>query len=117
MFSTINAVARYTRANLPAARDARSVGLEDIPVFRPESRILPCLVEHAVADHERLEVASHETAEGVLGRAHDGLAAHIEARVDEDGTTRARLERRQQRVKTRIGVPVHGLDARRIIDV
>src|SRR5436190_1821273 len=75
------------------------------------------LSQITVADSKNVELVSHETAERVLRRAHDGLAAHIEARIHEDRTASFPLERGEQRVIAWIGVLVHGLDAGRVINM
>src|SRR5689334_14903896 len=48
-------------------------------------RVLRVLREEAIADRQHLDVGPHETAEGVLGRFDDRLAAHVERRIDEHG--------------------------------
>ena len=65
-----------------------SIELEGVLVVDPERRVLVVLVEKAVAGHQHLDVGAHETAERVLRRAHDGLAAHIEAVLTTTGQAR-----------------------------
>ena len=55
-----------------------SVRVEGVAVVELQGRQLLALLEEAVADGEHVELGAHEAAEGVLGRAHDGLAAHVE---------------------------------------
>ena len=62
-------------------------------------------------------MGTHEAPKRILGRAHDRLAAHIEAGVDYDRAAGLALERRNQRVVTRIGVLVHCLNARRVVNM
>src|SRR5258706_2019735 len=101
----------------PAALGLSSVRVEGILIVELERRILPRLVEEAVADDERLDLGTHEAAERVLGRADDRLAAHVEAGVDEHRAAGRRLERLEQAVETGVGLLVHRLDARRVVDV
>src|SRR5437868_1159515 len=56
-----------------------SVQLEAPLIVLTKRRALPLLREIAVSGRKNLDVGSHEAAEGVLGRAHDRLAAHVEA--------------------------------------
>src|SRR5262249_9168819 len=44
------------------------------------------LVQHAVFEHQQVHVGASEAAVGVLRRADDRLATHVEARVDEHRT-------------------------------
>src|SRR5262245_25772705 len=97
--------------------DDTLVRLELVLVVDLELRILLRLAQHAVADDEKLDLVAHEAAEGVLGRAHDRLAAHVEACVDQNSAAGLLLEARDQRMETRAGVGVHRLYTRRIVDV
>src|SRR5688500_10124133 len=75
---------RFARSEpRPAGAAGGSVELEGILVVDLQRRILRLLGEQAVADGERLDVAAHEAAEGVFGRAHDRFAANVEAGVDQ----------------------------------
>jgi len=49
--------------------------------------------------------------------AHDWLAAHVEARINNCWTAGQRLELRDQRVIARIGISMHSLDPGGIIEV
>src|SRR5215510_12979769 len=97
--------------------DDTLVRLELVLVVDLERRVLLGLAQHAVADDEQLDLVAHEAAEGVLGRADDRLAAHVEARVDQDAAAGLLLEARDQCVEARVGVGVHGLHAGRIVDM
>jgi hypothetical protein len=46
---------------------------------------LVLLQDDEALEHEHVHVGVHEAAVGVLGRAHDRLAAHVEAGVDDTG--------------------------------
>src|SRR5207245_2465401 len=100
--------ARFSASNRFSLRRrrpfARSIKLESRFVILFQRRILAFLAQIAVADREDVELVSHETAERVLRRTHDGLAAHIEARIHEDRTASFPLERGEQRVIAWIGV-------------
>src|SRR5262249_15227043 len=93
------------------------VELEGVLVVELEGRILVFLLEEAVADHQHLDLAAHEAAEGVLGRAYDRLAAHVERGVDHDRAPGLRLEGRDQVMKRGVGFAMHRLDAARVVDV
>src|SRR5881397_3078308 len=69
-----------------------SVRLELVLVVDFERRVLLGLAQHAVADDEELDLVAHEATEGILGRADDGLAAHVEARVDQHAAAGLLLE-------------------------
>src|SRR5262245_50905362 len=75
--------ARTTRRAARRPGCAASVKLEGFLVVELELRVLPILAQEAVADGEALDFRSHEAAEGVARRAHDRLAAHVEAGVDQ----------------------------------
>ena len=81
-----------TKVRVRARRRHASIELEGILVVPPESRVLIFLPQEAVADGQHLDLGAHEAAEGVLRRADDGLAAHVEAGVDEDRAAGAVLE-------------------------
>ena len=49
---------------------------------------LAALIQKKRPEHETIHLRSHEAKVGVPGRAHDGLAPDIEARVDEHRTSR-----------------------------
>src|SRR5215471_5739312 len=100
----------------PRRRDG-SIELEGIFVAPPEAFRLIVLPQETIPDGQDLDLRPHETAEGILRGAHDGLSAHVEARVHEDGAAGARLEGREQRVELWIGLPVHGLQARGVVHV
>src|SRR5262245_57577824 len=74
------------------------IELELILVVELQRFGLPRLLEVAVADRERVDLRAHEAAEGVLGRADDRFAAHVEAGVDDHRTARQPLELRDERV-------------------
>jgi hypothetical protein len=65
----------------------------------------------------RRDLGAHEAAEGVLGRADDRLAAHVEAGVDQHRQPVSALKREQRRGSAGWSSRVHGLDARRVVDV
>ena len=63
------------------------------------------------SDDQAVDAGAHEAAEGVLGRAHDGLAPDVEGRVDQDGTARLLFERPEDLVEAWVALFVDGLDA------
>src|SRR5262245_12976192 len=69
-----------------------SVQLEGRLVVLLERRILLRLTQVAIAHREHVEFRPHEAAERVFWRAHDRLAAHVEARVHEHRTAGTPLE-------------------------
>src|SRR5690606_18539250 len=95
------------------ASAVRSIELELGFVTGLEGWVLLRLVEQHVLDGEVFDFSTHEAVKTILRRAHDGLAAHIEARVHHDRAIRKRLEARKQRVITRIRLSMHRLNARR----
>ena len=80
------------------------VQLEANFVVLPERWILLLLAQHGIADHQAFDVGAHEAAEGVLGRAHNRLAAHVEGGIDEHGTAGETVELLDQGVIGRVGV-------------
>jgi hypothetical protein len=63
-----------------------SVGIEPIPVIKAQSQVLILFPQEEVADDERIDLATHEAAECIVGGATDRLATHIEASVDQNRT-------------------------------
>src|SRR3954463_14798248 len=94
----------------------RLVELEGVLVVELEGGILVFLLEEAVADHQHLDLAAHEAAEGVLGRADDRFAAHVEGGVHDHRAAGLILERRDQVVERLVGLFVHRLDTAGIVD-
>src|SRR6478735_1257021 len=107
---------RCLRKLMPS-RAPPSIEFEHVLVIKLERRRLVLLVEEAIADHQHLDIAAHKAAEGILRCAHDRLASDVEAGVDQNRTSGRSLERAQQRMKSRIGAGVDGLDPRGIIDM
>src|SRR4051812_14376635 len=101
----------------PAMTAAFLIQLELVLIVLLERGVLHFLAQEAVADGERLDLGAHEAAERVLRAADDRLAAHVEAGVDDHRTAGLLLELAEQLVETRVGFLVHGLHARRVIDV
>ena len=60
---------------------------------------------------------TRRAAKGVLGRAHDWFPAHIERGVDDYRAAGEIAEAHKQSMINRVGVAVHGLNARRVVDV
>src|SRR5438093_11336721 len=89
-----------------------SVELEFALVVLPEHGVLLFLLEKAVTHGERFNLGTHETAERVLGRAHNRLPAHVEAGIDDHWTARTTLEAADERVIAGVRFAVHRLDAR-----
>jgi hypothetical protein len=69
-----------------------SIGLELILVAQLERGVLFILAEHAIPDDKKLDFVAHEAAECVLRCAHDRLATHVEAGVDQHRAARLGLE-------------------------
>src|SRR5262245_52322792 len=88
-----------------------SVQLELAPVVSAEGRVLVFLAQVAVPGRQHFDLRPHEAPQCLLRRAHDGLAADIEARVDEHWATRQLLEAGEQGVIARIRRFIKGLDA------
>ena len=86
-------------------------------VVLAERRVLLLLARHGVADHQALDIGAHKTAKGVLRRAHDRLAAHIESGIDDCRAAREIAEALKQSMINRVGVAVHSLNTRRVVDV
>src|SRR5271155_1327429 len=86
-------------------------------VFVPDRGILPCFIEKAIADCQRIDRGSHKASPRVFGRARDRLATHVEAGVYEDRASCALTEGAEQRMVACVGLAMHGLNARRIINV
>ena len=84
--------------------------VEPILVVEFQGGILIFLAKETIADDENVDLAPHKAAECVLGRADDRLAAHIEAGIDQNRAAGQFLKAAEQRVVTRIGFAVHGLD-------
>lgn len=82
----------YLNGDNPASRSTVSIELEGVFVVAPERGVLLLFPQDAVADDQHLDLGAHETTEGVLGRANNRLAAHIEARIDENRAAGQRLE-------------------------
>ena len=74
-----------------------------------EGGILVLLSQDGVADDEQVELGAHEAAEGVLRRAHDRLAPHVEAGVDHHRTACQPVKTADELVIDRVGLAVHGL--------
>src|SRR5262245_13851961 len=116
---------RYAESKTPSSQSfglefrgpRRLIQIELVLVILGERRVLHGFVEHAIADSEHLHLRAHEAPKCIFGRAHDGLAADVEARIDQHGTARAPLEGGKQSMVPRIGFGVHGLDPGRIVDV
>src|SRR5215469_11224314 len=68
-----------------------SIRLEAVPRVVTERRVLVFLPQHEIADNQKIDLAPHEAMEGVLGRAHNRLAAHVEACIDEHRTAGKRF--------------------------
>ena len=94
-----------------------SIGIERVAIIENKIGILAVLIQNAVADHQYLDLGSHEAAEGILGRAGNRLAAHVKARIDEHGAAGFRLEHAEQGVEPGISLVMNGLHARRKVDV
>ena len=76
-----------------------SIEFERVLVVELQRRVLLLLLQHAVADDEGFDIAAHEAAEGVFRGAHDGLAAHVEAGVNQHRAAGALLECAEQLMK------------------
>src|SRR5688500_20195570 len=91
---------------------SRSVELESVLVVLLQGRVLPVLVQQAVAHGQRLDLGGHDAAERVFRAADDRLAAHWEVGVDQHRASGQLLELGNEPVIPRVGVAVHGLHAR-----
>src|ERR1043166_9561159 len=66
-----------------------------------EITLLP-LIENEVTQHKVIHLGTHEAGKGLIGRAHDRLAANIERRVHQDRAPGESAERAKQIVIERI---------------
>jgi hypothetical protein len=55
------------------------VGIEDVAVLADQRRVLPLLVQHAIADDQHLDLGTHQATERVFRRVRDRLAADTAA--------------------------------------
>jgi hypothetical protein len=62
-------------------RSCGSVKLEIVFVVLLPAVVVLFLVQHGITHDQQIDFGSHEATEGVFGRTHDGLAAHIETRI------------------------------------
>jgi len=81
-------------------------------VFALHTGFLVFFAEEAVAYREGFDLSAHEAAECIFGKANNGLAADVEAGVDDDRAPCALFELRDQSVIAGVGVAMDGLDAR-----
>src|SRR5271155_4431730 len=86
-------------------------------VFVPDRGILPCFIEKAIADCQRIDRRSREASPRVFGRASDRLPAPVEAGGFEDRASCALTEGAEQRMVACVGLAMHRLNARRVVDV
>ena len=75
------------------------------------------LEQHEVLHHQNVHVGAHEAAVGVLRRADDGLAAHVEGGVDHHRATCALFETAHQPVKPFVSHGINSLNPRRVVDM
>src|SRR3954454_10948921 len=101
-------------ATLATTSAAFLIQLELVLIVLFQRGVLRFLAEKTVADGQRLDLGAHEAAEGVLRAADDGLAAHVEAGVDDHRAAGLLLELADEVVEARVGFLVHGLHARGI---
>src|SRR6266481_5890977 len=94
-----------------------SIRLEFVLVVLLQGGVLLVLDEIAVAGRQYVDLRAHEAAEGILGRAYDRLATHVEAGVDQDGASGQPVKATDEIVVKRIGFVMHRLHAGGIIDV
>src|SRR5262249_12715684 len=84
---------RMTGSAIPPNRSCSlSIRLELVLVVDPQCRVLLLFPEIAVADGKNLDVGTHESAKCILGRPDHGLAAHVEAGIDQHAAARQLLE-------------------------
>ena len=53
-------------------------------VFLPQAVRLVPFAQQAVADREDVQLGTHETAEGILGRMNDRLTTNVKAGIDQN---------------------------------
>src|SRR5246500_4691761 len=94
-----------------------SIRLELLLIIPPQGRVLLILDEIAAAGRQYVDLRAHEAAEGILGRAYDRLATHVEAGVDQDGASGQSVKASDEIVVKWIGFAMHRLHAGGIIDV
>lgn len=88
------------------------IEFERFLVVELEGGVLVDFLQIAIADDKHVQFRSHKTTEGIFRCTDDGFAPHIKACIDDDGATCEFFEALDQRVVFRIGVFVHGLNAR-----
>src|SRR5207237_4335515 len=115
--SPSNRATRRLAPTIAAGTRRRLIKFKSVLVVLLQRGILPVLHQEAIAHREGLDLGAHEAAEGVFRAADDRLAAHVEAGVDDHRTTGQALEAGDQLVIFRIRLPMHGLHARRVVDV
>src|SRR6266511_4103545 len=89
-----------------------------VPLCSPENvGGLLGLEQHEILEHEGIHLGVDETVERFSWVADYGLAADIEARVDDHRAAGLRFEALHQSIKTPVPLLVYGLDAGRIVHV
>jgi len=68
-------------------------------------------LQHAIFQHQRVHVGAAEAIDGVLRRAHDRLAADIEAGVHEHRTTGQVVKSDEQAMEYGVPFRIHRLHA------
>src|SRR2546421_1251382 len=104
-------------ATLAQASARFLIQLEFVLIVLLECGVLRFLAQETVAHRERLDLGAHEAAERVLRAADDRLAAHVEAGVDDHRAAGLFLVPGDELMEARVGLLVHRLHARRVIDV
>src|SRR5437899_333410 len=97
-----------------------SVERERFDVIRagrlPRHRLL-ILAKNEVFDHQRINIGRHETAIRVGWRTDDRLTPNVERCIDQERTAGLVAKLRNELVVAPMPIRVHGLYARRIVDV
>src|SRR5262249_8183460 len=82
------------RHGVKSAKIRPSVKLETALVIVFERSVLFSLLQIKIADREHVELGPHEATEGLFWSAHDRLAPHVEAGIDQYGAAGLALEGR-----------------------
>src|SRR5579859_175535 len=108
-------LARKRQDHRSPASPWRSIEFECRFVVLAQVRVLILFPQKTVTYRQHLHFTTHETAEGILGGANEGLAADVEAGVYDNRAAGALVKPLQQSVIARVGFLVYSLNARGII--
>src|SRR5262245_32714411 len=82
-----------------------------LPIRIPFKGFLLLFPQHIILDDEEIYLRPHKTAIGILWRAHNGFAAHVERGIHTGAIARLGLECLQQLVVARVRVLMDRLNS------